>query len=63
MFKNCRRTPVLGQGLVVDFTFAWDDNDNNNNNNKNNKPHLNSLKQTLLGDMEQGAGIRGKDKQ
>ena len=37
---------VLGQGLGVDFTFAWD-----NNNNKNDKnPHLNFLKGTVLGD-------------
>ena len=27
---------VLGQGLVVDFTFAWDNNNNNNNNNNKN---------------------------
>ena len=32
---------VLGQGLGVDFIFAWD-----NNNNKNDKnPHLNFLEQ------------------
>ena len=49
------QTPVLGLGLGVDFTFATD----NNNNNKNN-PHLNFLKGTVLGDKEQGVGIRDK---
>ena len=48
--------PVLGLGLGVDFTFAWDNNNNNNNNDKN--PHLNFLKGTVLGDKEQGEGIR-----
>ena len=48
---------VLGQGLGVDFTFAWD-NSNNNKNDKN--PHLNFLKGTVLGDKEQGVGIRDK---
>ena len=51
-------TPVLGLGLGVDFTFAWDNNNNHNNNHKN--PHLNFLKGTVLGDKEQGEGIRGK---
>ena len=43
------RTPVLGLGLWVDFTYALDNNydnnnDNNDNNNDNNKcPHLNFL--------------------
>ena len=37
------RTPVLGLGLEVDFTFAWDNN--NNNNDKN--PHQNILKGTV----------------
>ena len=36
--ENFCQTPVLGLGLGVDFTFAWD--------NKN--PHLNSL--AVLGD-------------
>ena len=49
------RNPVLGLGLGVDFTFATD----NNNNNKNN-PHLNFLKGTVLGDKEQGLGIKDK---
>ena len=44
----------LGLELGVDFTFAWD----NKNNNKN--PHLNFLKGTVLGDKEQGVGIRDK---
>ena len=58
---NCR-TPVLGLGLGVDFTFAWDNNDNNNNNNDINKniPHQNFLKGTVLGDKEQGVGMRDK---
>ena len=47
---------VLGQGLGVDFTFTWA---NKNNNNKKN-PHLNFLKGTILGDKEQGVGIRDK---
>ena len=53
---------VLDQGLGVDFTFAWDNNNNNNNdNNKNEKnPHLNFWKGTILGDNEQGEGIKDK---
>ena len=47
-------TPVLGLGLGVDFTFTWDDNNKN--------PHLNILKGTVLGDKEQGVGIREKGK-
>ena len=31
-WKQYRQTPVLGQGLGVDFTFAWDNNNNANNN-------------------------------
>ena len=50
---------VLDQGLGVDFTFTWDKNDNDNDNDKNN-PHLNFLKGTVLGDMEQEVGIRDK---
>ena len=38
----------------VDFTFAWDNNNNNDN------PHLNFVKGTVLGDKEQGVGIREK---
>ena len=34
--------------------------DNNNNNEKKKNPHLNSLKGTVLGDKEQGVGIRVK---
>ena len=51
------QTPVLGLGLGVDFTFAWD---NDNDNNDNNNPHLNFVKGTVLGDKEQGVGIRDK---
>ena len=50
------QTPVLGLGLGVDFTFAWDNNDNNDKNNS----HLNFVKGTVLGDLEQGVGIRDK---
>ena len=45
-----------GMGHLI---FAWDNNNNNKNNNNNNKnPHLNFLKGTVLGDKEQGVGIR-----
>ena len=46
---------VLDRGLGVDFTFTLDNNDNDNNN-----PHLNFLKGTVLGDMEQKIGVRDK---
>ena len=52
------QTPVLGLGLGVDFTFAWD-NHNENHNNHNNT-HLNFVKGTVLGDKEQGVGIWNK---
>ena len=55
--KFCQ-TPVLGLGLGVDFTLAWN-NKNNDNNDKNN-PQLNFVKGTVLGDKEQGVGIRDK---
>ena len=45
---NCQ-TPVLGLGLGGDFTFDWDNANN---------PHLNFVKGTVLGDKEQGVGIR-----
>ena len=48
---------VLDQRLGVDFTFAWD---NNNNDKKDKNPHLNLIKGTVLGDKEQGVGIRDK---
>ena len=54
---------VLGLWLGVDFTFTLDNNyndNNNNNDNDKNNPHLNFLKGTLLGDMEQKIGIMGK---
>ena len=51
------QTPVLGLGLGVDFTFAWDNHNNNHYN-----PHLNFVKGTVLGDKEQGVGIRGGKK-
>ena len=57
------QTPVLGLGLGVDFTFALNNNDNHNDNNHNdndNNPYLNFLKGTILGDKEQGVGIRDK---
>ena len=54
--QNFCQTPVLGLGLGVDFTFAGD-NDNKNHNHNNN-PHLNFVKGTVLGDKEQGVGIR-----
>ena len=53
--KNCQ-TPVIGLELGVDFIFALDNNDNDNDNN----PHLNISKGTVLGDKEQGIGIRDK---
>ena len=54
------QTPVLCIGLGVDFTLAGDnDNDKNNHNNLNN-PHLNFVKGIVLGDKEQGVGIRDK---
>ena len=46
------QTPLSGVGQGVDFTFAWDNNNNDNN------PHLDFLKGTVLGDKEQGVGIR-----
>ena len=52
------QTPVLGLGLGVDFTFAWDNHKNHKNENDN--PHLNFVKGTVLGDKEQGVGIRDK---
>jgi len=52
--KLCQ-TPVLGLGLGVDFTFAWDNHKNHNDN-----PHLNFLKGTVLGDKGQGVGIMDK---
>ena len=45
----------LGLKLGVDFTFAWDNHNYNHNN-----PHLNFVKGTVLGDKEQGVGIRDK---
>ena len=54
------QTPVLGLGLGVDFTFTLDNKNNNNHNHNHNNPHLNFLKGTVLGDEEQGLGIRGK---
>ena len=48
------QTPVLGLGLGVDFTFDGDNHKNDNN------PHLNFVKGTVLGDKEQGVGIRNK---
>ena len=53
------QTPVLGLGLGVDFTFTWDNKIENHNNHNN--PHLNFVKGTVLGDEEQGVGIRDKE--
>ena len=46
--------------LGVGFTFAWDNNDNNDKNNDKSNPYLNFVKGTVLGDKEQGVGIRDK---
>ena len=51
------QTPVLGLGLGVDFTFAGDNHMNHKN---HNNPRLNFVKGTVLGDKEQGVGIRDK---
>ena len=51
------QTPVSGFVLGVDFTFAGD---NHNNDKNDNNPHLNFVKGTVLGDKEQGVGIRDK---
>ena len=45
--KNFCRTPVLGLGPGIDFTFAWD---NNNKNNNNSNHQLNFLKGRVQGD-------------
>ena len=45
------QTPVLGLGLGVDFTFAWD----NNNDKKN--PHLNFLERNSM----RGYGMKDKE--
>ena len=57
--RDCQ-TPVLGLGLGVDFTFAADNHKNHKNENENDNPHLNFVKGTVLGDREQGVGIRDK---
>ena len=44
--NSLTKTPVLGLGLGVDFTFAWNNHKNDNN--------LNFVKGTVLGDEEQG---------
>ena len=51
---------VLGLGLGVSFTFARDNQNHNNHNHKNDNPHLNFVKETVLGDKEQGVRIRDK---
>ena len=50
---------VLGLGLGVDFTFAWDNHKNYNNHKKDNNPHLHFVKGTVLGDKEQGIRDKG----
>ena len=57
IFLYCQ-TPVLGLGLGVDFTFAGDNQKNHKNDNDNH--YLNFVKGTVLGDKEQGEGIRDK---
>ena len=60
--KYCQ-TPVLGLGIGVDFTLAWDNHNHNNHNHNHkndNNPPLNFVKGTVLGDKEQGVGIRDK---
>ena len=63
VFHFCQ-TPVLGLGLGVDFTFAGDNHNHKNHKNHNDKndnnPRLNFVKGTVLGDKEQGGGIRDK---
>ena len=56
VFHFCQ-TPVLGLGLGVDFTFAGDNHRNHKN---HSNPRLNFVKGTVLGDKEQGVGIRDK---
>ena len=63
--RLCVKKVLSNSSLGVDFTFTWDNNDNDNNNNNDidndkNNPHLNILKGTVLGDMEQKKRIRGK---
>ena len=58
VFYFCQ-TPVLGLGLGVDLTFAGDNHNHKNDKNDNN-PHLNFVKGTVLGDKEQGEGIRDR---
>ena len=57
VFERYWQTAVLGLGPGVDFTFALD---NKNKNNDKNNPHINFLKGTVSGDMEQKLGIKGK---
>ena len=45
-FHFCCGTPVLGLGLGIDFTFAWD----------NKKFNKNFSKGTILGHKDQGIG-------
>ena len=49
---------VLGQGLGGGLLLLG--NNNNNKKKKKKNPHLNFLKGTVLGDKEQGVGIRDK---
>ena len=57
-FSFLCQTPVLGLELGVDFTFAGDNHKNHKNENDN--PHLNFVKETVLGNKEQGVSIRDK---
>ena len=56
-YPDCCQTPVLGLGLGVDFTFAWDNNKKNTKKNQN--LHLEFLKGTV-GDKEQGVRDKGE---
>ena len=60
---NCKKyifvkLQVLGLRLGVEFTFTLDNKHNNDNNDNNN--HLNFFKETVLGVMEHGLGIKDK---
>ena len=49
------QTPVLGLGLGVHFTFAWDNNNIDSGNKNNKSPHLNFLK---MNSMDEGKWLR-----
>ena len=56
---------VVSATAISNIIANIDNNNNNNNNNDNNdndknNPHLNFLKETVLGDKELGVGVRDK---